>query len=224
MAKQQPKADRPEADETALRRAVIDAALAMSRDGLSPGRSGNVSARVANGMLITPTGLAYETLTESDIVFVGTDGERRTGELKPSSEWPMHLAVYEAKPAAGAIVHCHSLNATALACAGKPIPAFHYMVAAAGGIDIPLAPYATFGSEALAIAVAGALKDRKAALLAHHGQIACGADPMAALDLAREVETLAAQYCRFLQVGGSEVLDEAEMRRVLKRFKGYGQQ
>jgi L-fuculose-phosphate aldolase len=224
MAKRRLSTAAPAAGETALRRAIIDTAIAMSREGLSPGRSGNVSARVEGGMLITPTGLAYEALTEDQIVFVGTDGGRRPAELKPSSEWPMHQAAYRAKPTAGAIVHCHSLNATALACAGRPIPAFHYMVAVAGGIDIPVAPYATFGSEELAEGVAAALKERNAALLAHHGQIACGAGLSAALDLAREVETLAAQYCRFLQIGGGKLLDEQEMQRVLKKFGGYGQQ
>lgn len=224
MARRRPNTVRPQTDETALRRAVIDTAVAMSREGLSPGRSGNVSARLADGILITPTGLPYGTLTEEQIVFVGDEGERRAGELKPSSEWPMHLAAYRARPGAGAVVHCHSLNATALACAGKPIPAFHYMVAVAGGIDIPVAPYATFGTEALADCVGAALKDRQAALLAHHGQIACGADLGAALDLAREVENLAAQYCRFLHIGGDALLDDAEMRRVLKKFGSYGQQ
>jgi L-fuculose-phosphate aldolase len=203
---------------------VIDTALAMSREGLSPGCSGNVSARFDGGMLITPTGVPYETLGEDQIVFVGASGERRAGELKPSSEWPMHLAAYQARPKAGAVVHCHSLNATALACAQKPIPAFHYMVAVGGGADIPLAPYATFGTEELAQCVGAALKDRQAALLAHHGQIACGADLGAALALAREVENLAAQYCRFLQIGGGPLLDKAEMRRILKKFGAYGQQ
>jgi L-fuculose-phosphate aldolase len=136
----------------------------------------------------------------------------------------MHLAIYAAKPDAAAIVHCHSMHATALACAGRPIPAFHYMVAVAGGSDIPLAPYATFGTPELGRAVTSALAERNAALLSHHGQIACGASLEAALDLAREVEVLAGQYCRFLQIGGSALLDEAEMARVLEKFRGYGQQ
>lgn len=208
-----------------LRRAVIDTAQAMSREGLSPGRSGNVSARVAGGgMLITPTGLAYETLRDADIVFVAANGEPAAGGLKPSSEWRLHLTVYAAKPDAGAIVHCHSMNATALACAGKTIPAFHYMVAVGGGVDIPLAPYATFGTPELAEAVAAALSERQAALLAHHGQIACGADLAAALDLAREVETLAGQYVRTLAIGGGPLLSAEDMAIVLDKFRGYGQQ
>ena len=213
-----------EPDETALRRGVIATAQAMSREGLSPVRSGNVSARAQGGMLITPTGLAYEGLQPEQIVFVSNRGGTRAGSLKPSSEWHMHLAIYKARPDAAAIVHCHSMNATALACAERPIPAFHYMVAVAGGSDVPLAPYATFGTPELARAVAGALAGRNAALLSHHGQIACGPSLEAALDLAREVEVLAGQYCRFLQIGGQAILDEAEMERVLEKFRSYGQQ
>jgi L-fuculose-phosphate aldolase len=210
--------------EAALRRAVIDTALAISHEGLSPGRTGNVSARFGEGMLITPTGLAYGALAEADIVPVRKDGATPPGALKPSSEWRFHMAVYEARPEIGAVVHCHSMDATALACAGRPIPAFHYMVAVAGGADIRLAPYATFGTPELAGAVVAALEGRKAALLAHHGQIACGGTLAEALDLAREVETLAGQYIRTLQIGGGPLLSEAEMARVLEKFRGYGQQ
>jgi L-fuculose-phosphate aldolase len=223
MARPPRKAGRKPAAQ-ARRRGIIETALAMSREGLSSGRSGNVSARTDVGMLITPTGLAYDALSDEDIVFVGNDGETLPGSRKPSSEWQMHLAVYQAKPDIGAIVHCHSMNATALACAGRPIPAFHYMVAVAGGADIRLARYATFGTKELAKAVTEALDGRRAALLAHHGQIACGKNLPAALDLAREVEALAAQYLCALQIGGCPILDDEEMARVLKRFKNYGQQ
>jgi L-fuculose-phosphate aldolase len=218
------KLDGPKENDRALRRMVIEAALAISREGLSPGRSGNISTRTAGGMLITPTGMAYDLLREENIVFVGENGKTRPGSLQPSSEWQMHNAIYAMRPETGAIVHCHSMNATALACAGRPIPAFHYMVAVAGGTDIPLVPYGTFGTRELAMSVVAALRDRKAALLAHHGQIACGPDLAAALDLAREVETLAGQYCRVLQIGGGPLLDAVEMRRVLEKFQGYGQQ
>ena len=137
--------------EKDARRAVIDTALAMSRSGLSPGRSGNVSRRWKGGMLITPTGMAYDEIRPRDIVFVDAKGAvpgKRS--RKPSSEWRFHLAAYRARPDMHAVVHTHSLNATVLACARKPIPAFHYMVAVAGGKDIPLVPYDTFGTEQLA--------------------------------------------------------------------------
>jgi L-fuculose-phosphate aldolase len=210
--------------ETDARRAVIETALAMSRSGLSPGRSGNVSCRFADGMLITPTGMAYEDTRPRDIVFVDTKGEVPAKKSrKPSSEWRFHLAAYQARPDANAVVHTHSLNATVLACAHKPIPAFHYMVAIAGGTDIPLVPYDTFGTKELARHVANGLFKRNACLMANHGQISIGASLAGALELAREVETLAEQYRGVLAMGKPHLLSKEEMTRVLKRFKSYGQ-
>jgi L-fuculose-phosphate aldolase len=211
--------------EDKLRREVIATALRMSRSGLSPGRSGNVSARYEDGMLITPTGMAYEEIRPRDIVFVdakGGVGGRKS--RKPSSEWRFHLAAYRARPDMGAVVHTHSLNATALACARKAIPAFHYMVAVAGGKDIPVVPYDTYGTEELARHVAKGLTRRNACLMANHGQIALGRDLSAALELAQEVEVLAEQYARVLALGGKpHILADKEMARVLKRSRSYGQ-
>jgi len=207
--------------EGALRAAVVETAKRMSASGLSFGRSGNVSARWGDGMLITPSGAPYDTLTPGDIVYVDADGAPSGG--KPSSEWRFHRAAYDVRPDAGAVVHCHSHAATALACAHRPIPAFHYMVAVAGGTDIPVAPYATFGTEELAAHIANALAARKACLLANHGQIATGADLAAALELAGEVETLAAQYLEVLGLGEVRLLDDAQMAEVLAKFENYGQ-
>ena len=210
--------------EREARRAVIETALAMSRSGLSPGRSGNVSCRWRSGMLITPTGMAYEEIGPRDIVFVDAKGEVPDKKSrKSSSEWRFHLAAYRARADMSAVVHTHSLNATVLACAGKSIPAFHYMVAVAGGHDIPLVPYDTFGTQELARHVAKGLFHRNACLMANHGQIAVGATLEAALELAREVEVLAEQYCKVLTLGQPILLSKDEMARVLKRFKNYGQ-
>jgi L-fuculose-phosphate aldolase len=208
------------AREGALRAQVVETAKRMSASGLSHGRSGNVSARWEGGMLITPSGAAYDTLTPEDIVYMDAHGTPSGG--KPSSEWRFHQAAYEARPEAGAVVHCHSRSATALACAHRPIPAFHYMVAVAGGTDIPLAPYATFGTAELAAHVADALQDRKACLLANHGQIAVGTDLEAALELAGEVENLAAKYLEVLKLGEPNLLDDAAMAEVLDKFETYG--
>jgi ribulose-5-phosphate 4-epimerase/fuculose-1-phosphate aldolase len=211
--------------EKLARQAVIEAALAMSRSGLSPGRSGNVSCRWKTGMLITPTGMAYEEIRPRDIVFVNAKGNVPDKKSrKPSSEWRFHLAAYQARPDVKAVVHTHSLNATVLACAHKPIPAFHYMVAVAGGNDIPLVPYDTFGTDELAQFVAAGLAQRNACLMANHGQIAIGANLGAALELAHEVEVLAEQYVKVLTLGGEpHILPDDEMARVLERFKNYGQ-
>ncbi len=211
-------------EEKLARRAVIDTALAMSRSGLSPGRSGNVSCRSENGMLITPTGMAYESLRPRDIVFVNAKGEVPDKKSrKPSSEWRFHLAAYKARADVQAVVHTHSMHATVLACAHKPIPAFHYMVAVAGGKDIPLVPYDTFGTQQLADYVAEGIAERNACLMANHGQIAVGGTLSAALELAHEVEVLAEQYVKLLMVGKPHVLADEEMKLVLERFKNYGQ-
>lgn len=211
------------AADIAERRAVLDTALAMSRQGLSPGRSGNVSARCAGGVLITPSGVAYEEIAPADIVRVGLDGAVAAGQRKPSSELHFHLATYRARPDVGAIVHTHSLHATVLACARRAIPAFHYMVAVAGGDDIPLVPYATFGSDELARHVVAGLVHRNACLMANHGQIAVAATCAEALALAAEVEVLAEQYVKVLTLGSPHILARDEMARVLERFAAYGQ-
>ena len=209
--------------EAAARRAVIRTALAMSRAGLSPGRSGNVSCRWKGGMLITPTGLAYDKIKVRDVVFVAGDGTAPGKQRKPSSEWRFHLAAYQERPDRHALVHTHSPYATVLACAGKSIPPFHYMVAVAGGNDIPVVAYATFGTEELARHVAEGLRARDACLMANHGAIAMGETLAEALELAAEVEVLAAQYYRVLALGKPVLLADAEMCLVLERFKSYGQ-
>lgn len=221
-AKQKPKS-KDDAEKHA-RRTVIETALAMSRSGLSPGRSGNVSCRWKGGMLITPTGMQYETLKPRDIVFITGKGTLPGKSLrKPSSEWRFHLAAYGARPDMNAVVHTHSLYATVLACAHKPIPAFHYMIAVAGGNDIPLVAYDTFGTQELADHVAAGLAQRNACLMANHGQIAIGKDLASALELAHEVEVLAEQYAKVLTLGEPHLLPDDEMARVLERFKTYGQ-
>lgn len=213
----------PANEEADVRKRVLKAARDMAKRGLSPNRSGNVSARFGDGMLITPSGMAYDELKSDDIVYVDTDGQPARNSRKPSSEWHFHLAAYHARPDRGGVVHTHSMFATVLACAHKPIPAFHYMVAVAGGTDIPLVPYATFGTPELAAYVATGLANRDACLMAHHGLIAIGTHVEAALELAGEVETLAEQYVKVLGLGAARVLPEDEMRAVLEKFKTYGQ-
>lgn len=209
-------------DEKDLRRALVATAQAMSARGLSPGRSGNVSARFERGFLITPTGLGYDVMKPKDIVYVSDVGETRADERAPSSEWQFHRAAYHTRPDRHALVHTHSMHATVLACAHKPIPAFHYMVALAGGNDIPCVPYATFGTEALALHVADGVRQRDACLMANHGQIALGTTLARALELAFEVETLAEQYVKVLQLGSVHILPDDEMALMVEKFKAYG--
>lgn len=210
-------------DTPALRRSIIDACLQMNADGINQGTSGNISARVEGGMLITPSGVPYKATTPDMIVFVGEDGSA-AGDWLPSSEWRMHLDIYRMRPEAGAVVHTHSPHATALSCLRRDIPAFHYMVAAAGGRDLRCAPYATFGTQALSDAMLAALDGRRACLLANHGQIAFGRTVDKALWLAGEVEALAHQYAIAARLGDPILLDDPEMDRVLQLFEDYGKQ
>ena len=208
-------------NELALRAAIIATAIEMNDRRINSGKSGNVSARTETGFLITPTGLPYESMRPEDIVPV-TLGGVATGPRTPSSEWRFHRDIYVDRPDAGAIVHAHSPFATTLACLGRGIPAFHYMVAVAGGKDIRCAPYATFGTQELSDNALVALSGRRACLLANHGMIAVDASLGNALVLAIEVEALAEQYWRALQIGAPNLLSDAEMDIVLDKFRSYG--
>ena len=167
-------------NELALRAEIIATAVRMNERRINSGKSGNVSARTETGFLITPTGLAYESMRPEDIVAVTLAGAA-SGPRLPSSEWRFHRDIYVDRPDAGAIVHAHSSFATTLACLGRGIPAFHYMVAIAGGKDIRCAPYATFGTQELSDSALAALSGRRACLLANHGMIAVDASLEAAL-------------------------------------------
>jgi L-fuculose-phosphate aldolase len=206
----------------ALRAALADAARAMSSRGLSQGTSGNLSARVPEGLLVTPSAVPYDEIGADAIVLVDPDGRvlEPTG-LRPSTEWRLHAAILAARPDVGAVVHTHSVFCTTLACLRMAIPAFHYMVAVAGGDSIRCADYATFGTAALADHAVAALDGRLACLLANHGMVAVGASPGAALALAAEVETLAEQYWRALQAGQPALLSADEMAEALAAFSDY---
>ena len=207
-----------------LRKQIIETAIAFNTSGLSVGTSGNLSVRTPQGYLITPTGIPYIQLKEADIVEMDLKGNIIHGDLKPSSEWHFHQGIYQAREEINAIVHVHSDYATGIACTRQDIPAFHYMVAKAGGNSIRCAEYATFGSEALSENAVKALEDRRACLLANHGMIILGEDLDSAYKLAEEVENLAKQYCISKQLGEVVLLDDDEMDLNLKKFKTYGKQ
>lgn len=208
-------------NDLALRQQIIATALRMNECRINSGKSGNVSARTEAGFLITASGLAYDAMKPEDIVAMSIEGEA-SGARAPSSEWRFHRDIYLHRSDAGAIVHAHSRFATTLACLARGIPAFHYMIAVGGGNDIRCAPYATFGTQALSDNALAALRGRSACLLANHGMIAIGATLDAALALAIEVEALAEQYWRALQIGAPNLLSDEEMSVVLEKFKTYG--
>jgi L-fuculose-phosphate aldolase len=202
--------------------AVVDAAVKLAQQGLNRGTSGNVSMRWDEGFLITPSGMPPHKLVPDDVVYIDLDGNCR-GRRRPSSEWRMHRDIYAAKPEVEGVVHGHPPFSVALAALQMPIPPYHYMVAKAGGRDIPCAPYATYGTQQLSDHALAALQARKACLLANHGMIAVGASLDSAMALAVEVEELAEGYWRALQVGQPVLLDDDEIARVLEKFSTYGE-
>lgn len=205
-----------------LRDEIIQTVRLFNTTGLSIGTSGNLSARTAKGFLITPTGVPYEDLKPASLVELDSQGNVVGGRLKPSSEWRFHRDIYLSRGEVNAVVHVHSPHATAIACTRQSIPAFHYMIAIAGGDSIRCADYATFGTEELVKNVLRALQDRKACLLANHGMVALGESVKTAFKLAREVEELAKQYWLSRQAGEPVLLDDAEMKVNLEKIKTYG--
>lgn len=172
-------------------------------------------------MIITPSGCSAATVSAEGLVAIGLDGIA-PGGLAPSSEWPMHAAIYAGDECAGAIVHTHADACTALACLNEPLPAFHYMVMSFGGDDVRCAPYATFGTAQLAERAAAAIQGRSACLLANHGMIVHASDPLGALEAALRLETLARQYLLARSAGTPRILTAAEMHAARERFKTYG--
>ena len=206
------------------RKEVIKYSIKLNTTNLSPLRSGNISVRSiensVEGFLITPSGKKYDTLKEEDIVFVSSDGNHDTN-LKPSSEWRFHKDIYLKKPDAKAIVHAHSPHATAVSAHGKDIPAFHYMIALAGGDSIKCAKYATFGTQELSDNIINALEDRKACLMSNHGQVAFGENLESAFELAEELENICHQYINTLKLGEPKILSSSEMDVILEKVKNY---
>lgn len=210
--------------ETELRQELLAYARLLNDNNLTPGNSGNISARCKGGLLITPTGMPYHQLKEHDLVKLDLAGKIIEGERLPSSEWHFHCAIMNERSDINAIVHTHSTYCTALACTGRDIPAFHYMVAVAGGSDIRCAPYATFGTEELAENAVAALENRQGCLLSNHGSLALGTSIEKAFQLAEDIEELAKQYCEALKIGDVKILSQKQMNEVLSKFSSYGQQ
>jgi len=204
-----------------LREQLIETAVAMNASGINQGTSGNLSVRMDGGFLITPSGMDYAELAPEDIVAMNLKGEWG-GSIKPSSEWRFHRDIYRHRADARAILHAHPVFCATLACLGRPIPAFHYMVAVAGGRDIRCAAYATFGTQELSDQVLSALTDRKACLMANHGLVCLEQDLPRALALAIEIEQLAQVYQQCLALGEPVILGDEEMETVLEKFKDYG--
>lgn len=213
----------PYRDTNKTRQAIIDACLSMQSSGVNQGVSGNISLRTAEGMLITPSGVDYEKMRPDMLVLMPLDGSQiRPGQMRPSTEWQFHRDILLAKPEEMAVVHAHPVFCTSLAMNHQPIPACHYMVAAFGGDDVPVADYALFGSQDLSDLVVQALQHRYACLMANHGAVVTGDSLERALWRMIELETLAKGYVTSLSFGEPKILSAKQMLEVKKTFADYG--
>lgn len=197
----------------AERQQVADTARKLLETGLVVNTSGNVSIRSADHIAITPSGCAYETLSARDIVVIDLQGDVVDGDLLPSSETPLHLALYAAKPDIGAIVHTHSVYATAVSALVKELPAIHYQVVTLGG-PVPVTPYRTFGTPELAAAVTEAMQDRTAVLMQNHGATTIGNSLDEALARTITLEWLARVFLIASDAGSPSMIDSEELARV----------
>jgi L-fuculose-phosphate aldolase len=209
-----------------LQQQLVETNRKLTELGLNQGTSGNVSIRAGEGILVTPSARSALEMTAKDMVFLEFNESSEVVEKKspkPSSEWRFHHDILQNRPEINAVIHCHSMFATTIACLRVDLPAFHYMIAIAGGNSIRCADYALFATRALSNKALLALEGRFACLLANHGMIAIGHDLSHALKIAVAVEELCEQFWRVLQLGEPILLTETQMQNVHQQFKGYGQ-
>jgi L-fuculose-phosphate aldolase len=204
------------------RQSLLATAQKLDALHLNHGATGNISLRDRDGFWITPTGIPTSELRPEDMVWLGFDGTRR-GQWQPSSEWMLHRDILRSFPEHNAVIHAHALNATTVACLGRDLPPFHYMIALAGGDSVRCAPYKTFGTQELADVAVDAMKDRRACLLAHHGLLAAADSLETALNVAVEVENLCDIYLKLLALGEPPLLNAEQMAEALDKFRTYGQ-
>jgi L-fuculose-phosphate aldolase len=200
---------------------VVDTARRTVAEGLVVGTSGNVSARAGELVVVTPTGVPYDRLRPQDVVAVDLDGRQVRGELRPTSELPLHLAVYRGT-AARAIVHTHAPHATAVSTLVDRLPPIHYMTAALGG-PVRVAPYALYGSPELAAAALHALRGRTACLLANHGTLAHGSTPGRAYERTAQLEWMCRVWLLATSAGAPRLLTPADLSTAAARLTDYGQ-
>lgn len=212
--------------ESKLRQALVDACRELERLNLNQGTAGNLSVRIDDAMLITPSGIPYDRLKPEMIARMpfGQNDGTWTGPHKPSSEWRMHLDILRARPEDGAVVHAHSVYATALSMLREEIPAAHYMIAAFGGPNVRCTAYAPYGTQELSDLVVEGLRERHGVLLGQHGMVVTGRDLGQAMWRAVELETLAKMYVVARSIGRPHILPDEEIALTVERFKSYGYQ
>ncbi|MEU0221815.1 class II aldolase/adducin family protein [Streptomyces sp. NPDC006265] len=220
-------------EESRLRRArpedahawedLVATARRTVSDGLVVGTSGNVSVRVGDTVLVTPSGVPYDRLAPDDVTGVDLDGRQVLGTLVPTSELPMHLAVYRTTGAL-AVVHTHAVHATAVSTLVSELPLIHYMAAALGG-PVRVAPYAAYGTDELAENMLRALADRSGCLLRNHGTVTHGATLAQAYDRTAQLEWMCRLWLTASSVPGlaPSLLSPEQLTEVEERLRGYGQ-
>jgi L-fuculose-phosphate aldolase len=205
------------------REQVVEACRHLSREGLVVGTAGNVSIRVGDLIVISPSGVDYDAMSAHDVGIHDLDGAPVEATLQPSSELALHLAVYRTTGHT-AIVHTHAPASTAMSTVVDTVAASHYYAALFGGA-VRVAPYATFGTQQLADNVTAALRDRSAALMGNHGAVLVGAALPKVLSLVPYLEYLCDVHLRAMASGAPiRVLDDEEIAEVGRRLAGYGQQ
>ena len=208
---------------SSIRQQIIDTCRNMNAAGLNVGSAGNLSVRIDGGLLITPSGIAYDAMTVDQIVEMDMDG-RYYGDFVPSSEWRFHYDILKARPDVDVVLHSHAVNCAILACCRLDIPPIHYMIGVAGGKIVKCSGYAPFGTQKLSELALEALGPRMACLLGNHGVIALGKTLAGAFHVLEEIENLARIYIGTRALGGGTMLSDEEMDVVLERFKTYGKQ
>ena len=202
---------------------LCDAIIKLNTLGLNHGSTGNCSIRKEEGFLISPSGIRNDSLKSEHIVLMKMDGTLvNPKKLQPSSEWLFHRDIFTSRKDVNAVVHTHSVYASALSVLGAAIPQFHYMIAVTGGKEIPCAQYAMFGTQELSNNILKSLGKQKACLMSNHGLITVGTDLKEAVDIAEEVEHLSKMYVIANMPRKPHLLSDEEMDDVLKRFQSYG--
>lgn len=208
-------------DKQKMREALVGAYREVATIGLMGRAAGNLSCRVSGGMLISGSGASAKSLSAERVVLVRDDGTWE-GVVEPSTEWRMHLAIYQRHEQANAVVHTHSDYCVALASNNLPLPGFHYLVGTFGGSDVPCVPYSTFGTEQLASDAAEALTDRSACLLGNHGMICRGSDLDGAVAHAERLEILCRQYALARAFGEPDYLTDDQWDEFFGRVSEVG--
>jgi len=209
--------------ESIIRNKIIKTCLILEKKNLNQCRSGNVSHRWKEGMLITPSGMPYNKINKNDIVFIDKN-KNFVGKRKPSIEWQFHYDIYKSKKEVNTVIHNHSPYASGISILRQNIEPYHYMIAFLGGIDVKCTKFAIPGSKQLSNFVIKALKNRKTCLLANHGSVIIGENFDETIDLTQELETLCKQITIARINGKPKLVSKSNMKKIIKSAKYYGKQ